>query len=308
MDFTCIIPAYNRERTIARAIESALGQSIGRPQVVVVDDGSTDRTVEIVSSYQRDVTCITQENAGGAAARNAGALAASTPWIAFLDSDDYWRPKHLARMYAAIQATEGRAAFYFCDLQRTEAEAGVTQWARANFQMKDDWLMIQDGTPWLLRARMPMMLQGSCFHRLRFLENGGLWNELRRRHDTHAFLVHGLGQPICAVSGVGTVMTSDEQGERLTAELTPSTLGYHAYSIMLWSDILARFPDLGGAERSRLTYRLARSRISSMRLEASRGMLGKATAHLLRALLASPPYVLRTMFGRPRGEVDLYGS
>lgn len=308
MDFTCIIPAYNRERTIGRAIESALGQTMGHPEVIVVEDGSTDGTASVAASFEPHITCITQSNSGGAVARNTGARAASTRWIAFLDSDDYWQPEHLARMNAAIHATDGRAAYYFGDLQRTEAEGGTTQWDRANFRIDGDWEMIEDGTPWLLRSRMPMMLQGSCFDRVRFLEKGGLWGQLRRRHDTHAFLLHGLGQPICAVKGVGTVMTSDEQGERLTAELTPETLGYHGYSIMLWADILGRFPDLQGKHRSRLRYRLSRSHLSSARLEAQGGRLGHAAAHFVKALRTSPSYVLRSLSGRRRSELELFES
>ena len=86
------------------------------------------------------------------------------------------------------------------------------------------------------------------------------------------------------------------------------TVGYHEYSIILWRDILARFPDLPRDYASRLNFRLARSHVTSMRLEAKEGMLGKATVHLLRALVASPAHVVRTLFGRPRGEDDLYGS
>ncbi|HEX2973900.1 MAG TPA: glycosyltransferase family 2 protein [Tepidisphaeraceae bacterium] len=88
---SAIIPVYNREWTIARAIESVLAQSMRVSEIIVVDDGSTDGTASIVQhQYGKYVKYIHTENHGVSQARLAGVEAARCEWIAFLDSDDEW--------------------------------------------------------------------------------------------------------------------------------------------------------------------------------------------------------------------------
>lgn len=90
-----VIAVYNGERTIARAVESVLGQTYPALQLVVVDDGSTDDTARVVRGYGERVRYIRQSNAGVSAARNAGASATSGEWLAFLDADDWYYPDRL---------------------------------------------------------------------------------------------------------------------------------------------------------------------------------------------------------------------
>ena len=93
---TVIIPTYNRGWILKEAIESVLSQDFGDFELIVVDDGSTDNTMEILDGYDRDITVLRQENHGVSAARNAGIAFASGQFIAFLDSDDMWLPGKLA--------------------------------------------------------------------------------------------------------------------------------------------------------------------------------------------------------------------
>lgn len=88
---SAVIPAYNAEEYISRSIDSVLSQSRPVDEIIVVDDGSTDKTAQIVKSYGERVRYIYQENAGVSAARNTGILAATGDWIAFLDADDEWQ-------------------------------------------------------------------------------------------------------------------------------------------------------------------------------------------------------------------------
>jgi len=87
---SAVVPAYNAERHIARAIDSILKQSLPADEIIVVDDGSTDGTAEVVKAYGDKVRDIFQENSGVSVARNAGIEAANGNWIAFLDGDDEW--------------------------------------------------------------------------------------------------------------------------------------------------------------------------------------------------------------------------
>jgi glycosyltransferase involved in cell wall biosynthesis len=92
-----IIPTYNRGWIIKEAIESVLAQDFEDFELIVVDDGSTDHTIDILDSYKKDLFIIQQENRGVSAARNRGITAASGRFVAFLDSDDLWLPKKLSR-------------------------------------------------------------------------------------------------------------------------------------------------------------------------------------------------------------------
>ena len=90
-----VIPMYNSETTIARALESALSQEPQPLEVIVVDDGSTDGSARVVARYRDRVRYIFKENGGPGSARNAGMAAARGDLIAFLDADDYWLPGFL---------------------------------------------------------------------------------------------------------------------------------------------------------------------------------------------------------------------
>jgi len=91
-----IIPTYNRGWILKEAIDSVLTQDYKNFELIVVDDGSTDNTSEILASYGNDIRVLFQENKGVSAARNRGVAEASGQFIAFLDSDDLWLPQKLS--------------------------------------------------------------------------------------------------------------------------------------------------------------------------------------------------------------------
>ncbi len=100
---TAIVPVYNREDKIQRAIDSILSQSCLPEEIIVVDDASTDNTVEILKRYRDKITCIfLTENSGPSAARNKGIKAVKTEWITFLDSDDSWEKNKLKNQLAYL--------------------------------------------------------------------------------------------------------------------------------------------------------------------------------------------------------------
>ncbi len=97
-----IIPTYNRRHTLGRAIDSVLIQSLKPTEIIIVDDGSTDGTQELISINYPDITYIKSENKGVSAARNLGIKHSQSDWLAFLDSDDEWLPNKLEKQSAAI--------------------------------------------------------------------------------------------------------------------------------------------------------------------------------------------------------------
>lgn len=122
-----IIPVYNRAETIEYCLTSVLRQSISNFEVIVVDDGSTDNTVEIVKNISDSrVRCITLErNFGAQAARNRGILEAQSEWISFLDSDDEWVPEKLERQLEALRHINfAPMVVVHSDCWRYEVESG----------------------------------------------------------------------------------------------------------------------------------------------------------------------------------------
>ena len=94
---SCIVPVFNGERYVAEALDSILAQTYRPLEVIVVDDGSTDGTAEVVAQYDDPVRYYRQSNAGPAAARNTGLTMAQGAFVAFLDADDLWHAEKLSR-------------------------------------------------------------------------------------------------------------------------------------------------------------------------------------------------------------------
>src|SRR5436190_9018266 len=102
-----VIPTYNYARYLGAAIDSALQQTHAPLEVIVVDDGSTDDTPRLLDGYGDRIRVIRQKNSGVAAARNAGVREARGELIAFLDSDDLWKPRKLELQIARFEADPG---------------------------------------------------------------------------------------------------------------------------------------------------------------------------------------------------------
>ena len=91
MKISVIIPTFNRIDILNRAIDSVLNQSINPYDIIVVDDGSTDGTSDMIKQKYKSIKLIQQKNSGVSAARNNGIKNAQGDWIALLDSDDEWK-------------------------------------------------------------------------------------------------------------------------------------------------------------------------------------------------------------------------
>jgi Glycosyltransferases involved in cell wall biogenesis len=99
-----IIPVYNRQKTISRAIDSVLGQTYTNIEVIVVDDGSCDDTMKILKGYSDSrIRIFSQEHKGACAARNQGIDEAKGMYIAFQDSDDEWMPEKLCKQLSYMK-------------------------------------------------------------------------------------------------------------------------------------------------------------------------------------------------------------
>jgi len=98
-----IIPTYNQSQYLEEAIESVLNQTYKNIEIIIVDDGSTDNTSEVVKSFDNKIIYIQQKNKGASGARNTGIKKANGQYIAFLDADDMWLKNKLEKQIEFIQ-------------------------------------------------------------------------------------------------------------------------------------------------------------------------------------------------------------
>jgi glycosyltransferase involved in cell wall biosynthesis len=102
-----IIPSFNRAWTLAHAIDSVLAQTVAPKEIIVVDDGSTDHTSEVLAAYGDSIRVLVQPNKGVSSARNVGIRHSAGEFVALLDSDDQWKPEKLACQAAFFMAHPG---------------------------------------------------------------------------------------------------------------------------------------------------------------------------------------------------------
>jgi glycosyltransferase involved in cell wall biosynthesis len=162
---TVVIPTYNRRGIVMEAVESVLAQTVDELELLVVDDGSTDGTAEMIEaahSSEPRLSVVRQANGGTSVARNTGVRKARAAFVAYLDSDDLWEPDCLASQLAVADREEadlviGNARY---DGASTRAE---TLLADPDFQLPATMDAMLDGawalpTTWLLRTEVARAL------------------------------------------------------------------------------------------------------------------------------------------------------
>jgi len=147
--FSTVIPVFNRAVLIRATLDSVLAQDLPDQEVIVVDDGSTDATLETLATYGDRIRVLQQKNSGPAVARNLGIRHATGQYIATFDSDDLWFPWTLATYAEAIQrhgtpAFIAGAQFVF----RNQSEVGAVQPAPLRAEYFDDYLASGDQWRW----------------------------------------------------------------------------------------------------------------------------------------------------------------
>lgn len=132
-----IIPCYNSRRFVAEAIQSARQQTYPNTEIIVVDDGSTDSSLEVIRSFGDSIRCLTGPNIGAAAARNKGVQASQGKLIQFLDADDLLYPQKLERQLPL--ALQHRPGMVFCDADVIDLESGESRgtWALGSVSTSD---------------------------------------------------------------------------------------------------------------------------------------------------------------------------
>jgi glycosyltransferase involved in cell wall biosynthesis len=124
---TAIIPTYNYARFLPRAIDSVLAQTYAPIEVLVVDDGSTDDTPEVLARYGERVRVMRLQNGGVSRARNTGIGAARTDFVAMLDADDWWDQEKIARQMALLER-EPSLSIVGCGIRWSGPTHPIVEW------------------------------------------------------------------------------------------------------------------------------------------------------------------------------------
>jgi len=293
-----VIPTRDRAALTVRAVESALAQTRPPDEVIVIDDGSLDDTRDRMAAFGDAVRCISRAPGGASSARNRGVLEASAGWIAFLDSDDVWRPQHLERMDAAIASTSGAAGMYFADVE-FEGDAR-SSWERSAFAVGPRYELRCDAS-WVMLPRQPMMTPAVVVDRERYLSCGGQAEQLGCREDTHLFFKLGLSHPLCAVAGVGAHVMADAGDDRLSADQVASARRFWDCTVWLYSDLLERSPHLAAHHRAELRRRLAVAHWRLARISWSERRPASLTANAVRSLTVDHRVAMDRTLARGRG-------
>jgi len=132
-----IIPTFNRSAFLKESIESVLAQTYRDFELIVVDDGSTDNTPEIMSLFEVKISTITSKHEGPSAARNRGIMAAQGEFIAFLDSDDLWLPDKLEKQ---INFFRSNPEVFVCQTEEIWIRNGVRVNPREKHKKYSGWI------------------------------------------------------------------------------------------------------------------------------------------------------------------------
>ena len=210
-----VLPVYNGEKFVAQAIESVLNQQYRPLQIIVVNDGSTDQSGDILGRYKDSVTYIEQENSGPPSARNRALQEADGEYITFIDQDDIWHPDKLKiqllefekhkDLHIAIGFSIKIPFYSFGDLNsrgvknraKFDLLLGSSLVKRSAFEVVDNFnneLLVGDDTDWFIRARENKL--AISVHRDLVFYHRLHENNFTKKNDRSKFVLRILKQAI----------------------------------------------------------------------------------------------------------------
>ncbi len=161
-----VIPTYNRASFFKEAIDSVLSQTFRDFELIVVDDGSTDETPELLLSYGNKIKVIKKANKGPSAARNRGIKTAKGEWIAFLDSDDVWKPDKLEKQ---VQFIKDNPDIKICQTEEIWIRNGKRVNPRKKHEMHSGWIYEQC-LPLCIVSPSSVMIHRDVFEKVGFFD------------------------------------------------------------------------------------------------------------------------------------------
>ncbi len=281
-----VMPAYNAAPWIAEALQSVLGQRDVVAWPVVVDDGSTDGTCEVVAGFGPRVALVRQSHRGIAAARNAGIARGKAPYVAFLDSDDVWEPDFLARQ-TEVLASHPELDLCFTDHYQFEDGGPVVMPSFLGQHLGFGAVPRSDaGHP---KAYVFDRLIGNdlvdgmfiwtgalCVRRSALEAAGGFDGTMRLVED------HDLWLRLCR-TGSGGVILEPLAGRRLHAKSTSNDVLVWLEGELQLTRKIASLPEAYPPRSTELLARRGRVCLNAAREAESRGKAGQARRYYIEA-------------------------
>ena len=189
-----LIPCYNADRWIAQAIDSALNQIYPHTEVIVVDDGSSDRSLEMIKRYSTQIRWETQPNQGGNVTRNRLLELSTGDWLQYLDADDYLLPDKIAQQVEHLSRVPEADVIYSPSL-----------FEYCSPQARQEMPIPKPHDPWILLARWYLPQTGSPLWRRQAIADVGGWKVDQpccQEHELYLrLLIAGKQFEYCGASG-----------------------------------------------------------------------------------------------------------
>ena len=249
-----IIPTYNASKFIAETIKSVLAQTYRDSEVIVVDDGSTDNTAEIVRSFGNQVRYIYKKNGGPGSARNVGVKNANGEYLTFLDHDDLWLPEKLELQTQVLDSQPEIQMVY------AEAYLGVDEPTKTCFRFGKaysgrifDKLFVGNFIP-----NLTALVRRECLEKLGPFDETG---RMLTTDDYHMWLRLSAQFPVyCIDKPLARFRLHASNLSRNVERATMDTLATLEDISQKYPDLVAKFPRLKSQRFAELHYRLAKLR------------------------------------------------
>jgi glycosyltransferase involved in cell wall biosynthesis len=243
------LPTYNRAALLSRAIESILAQTFPYFELIIVDDGSTDHTKEVVALHNDPRIRVVrhQENKGLMVSRNTAVRASQGDYLAFQDSDDWWHPSFLEETVALLTDEPPHTGAAYARVKKTYLDGRVTVIPLYNARLTSgDLLEVFLSGEWLITLQALVM-------RREYLEKVGMFDEAFRVFGDAEFLIRLASQGKFAFNPEVRVYL--EAQEDSISRRKKQRLYAREYLFQKHKDLFVRYP----AARRRFIYELARA-------------------------------------------------
>jgi glycosyltransferase involved in cell wall biosynthesis len=266
--FSVVIPTFNRARLLEQTLNSVFAQRFTSYELIVVDDGSTDSTVQLLRSLEPRLTFLTQPNRGPASARNLGASQARGIYLAFLDSDDVWFSWTL-EVYARILRETANPSFLAGRPYRFRTGVAPDVAETHNLRWKSFTDYLASGDEWRWYGASSFVLARSQFRDI-----GGFSPQFRAAEDPDLCLRLGIAPGFVQVTAPATF------GYREHAEHVSSGARYAVEGALnlVNAELIGAYP--GGKERRRERWRILTRHVRPAAIAAIRGGLIKCALTL----------------------------